>query len=344
MGISINTNIAATKSSYYLAQNHQNLQKSLDRLSSGRRITEPADDAGGLAVSMKLQGTIDRLNGASSNVANGISFLQVQDGILNSAAQIVARMGELKGLHSDVMKNATDKATYDSEFADLQMQLHQLASTKFNGVDLFAELIDDGAGGTVAAGTPGNGAIFGGTAAQDNTMAIYTTADGSSGNSVAVNRSLLLSALTINAWNDASNNLFGNSAAYSDGAGGVPARTTNTAGKVLDTNNRVWSFAASATADTFSLDILNTSVFTTALENVATLRAENGGSVKRMRFAQNDITTQITNLTAANGRIMDVDVANESSNLARQQVLVQASAAMTAQAKMSTQIALLLLQ
>ena len=85
MGISINTNIAATNSSYYLARNHAALQKSLDRLSSGRRITEPADDAGGLAVSMKLNGTIDRLNGAASNVASGISLLQVQDGILDSS-------------------------------------------------------------------------------------------------------------------------------------------------------------------------------------------------------------------------------------------------------------------
>ena len=55
MGISISTNIAATRASQFLASNHQNLQKSLDRLSSGKRITEPADDAGGLAVSMKLK-------------------------------------------------------------------------------------------------------------------------------------------------------------------------------------------------------------------------------------------------------------------------------------------------
>ena len=55
MGISINTNVAATRAGMYLTTNHANLQKSLDRLSSGKRITEPADDAGGLAVSMKLE-------------------------------------------------------------------------------------------------------------------------------------------------------------------------------------------------------------------------------------------------------------------------------------------------
>ena len=61
MGISINTNIAASRASHSSASNHANLQKSLDRLSSGRRITEPADDAGGLAVAMKMQHSIQGL-------------------------------------------------------------------------------------------------------------------------------------------------------------------------------------------------------------------------------------------------------------------------------------------
>ena len=75
MGISINTNIAASRASQFLASNHANLQKSLDRLSSGRRITEPADDAGGLAVAMKLNHSIQGLNGASKNIANAyLSF------------------------------------------------------------------------------------------------------------------------------------------------------------------------------------------------------------------------------------------------------------------------------
>jgi flagellin len=61
MGISINTNIPATRAGFHLANNHQAMQKSLDRLSSGKRITEPADDAGGLAVSMKIESLIKRL-------------------------------------------------------------------------------------------------------------------------------------------------------------------------------------------------------------------------------------------------------------------------------------------
>ena len=53
------------------------------------------------------------------NVQNGISFLEVQDGILASAGRIVDRMIELKGMSQDMMKNDFDNATYDNEFRDL---------------------------------------------------------------------------------------------------------------------------------------------------------------------------------------------------------------------------------
>ena len=75
---------------------HKTCQKSLNRLASGSRIIQPADDTGGLAVSMKLQSSISRLEGAGHNVQNGISYLEVQDGILASAGRIVDRMIELK--------------------------------------------------------------------------------------------------------------------------------------------------------------------------------------------------------------------------------------------------------
>ena len=98
MPLNINTNAAASSASYYLSKNNAALQKSLTRLSSGSRITQPADDAGGLAVSMKLQGTINRMVGVEKNIDNAISFLQVQDGVLEAAGQIMDRMAELKAL------------------------------------------------------------------------------------------------------------------------------------------------------------------------------------------------------------------------------------------------------
>ena len=77
---------------------------------------------------------------------------------------------------------------------------------------------------------------------------------------------------------------------------------------------------------------------------MATLRADNGGTMSRLRFAAEDVALQKTNLIAANGRIRDVDIATESTNLAKYQVLVQASASMLAQANSNTGVALMLLR
>ena len=85
-------------------------------------------------------------------------------------------------------------------------------------------------------------------------------------------------------------------------------------------------------------------MYTLGLEAIAGLRAANGGQVRRLQYQLANVETQITNLSAANGRIVDVDIAAESSNLAKQQVLVQASAAMTAQANVANDVALMLLQ
>ena len=108
MPLTINTNSAAASANYNLSRNQSALQKSLTRLSSGSRIVQPIDDAGGLAVSMKLESAIVRLDGAQKNVQNATSFLEVQDGVLASAGKILNRMIELKGLSDDVMKNASD--------------------------------------------------------------------------------------------------------------------------------------------------------------------------------------------------------------------------------------------
>ena len=105
MSLTINTNGAAVTASYNLSRNNASLQKSLSRLSSGKRIVKTSDDAGGLAVSMKLNASINRMQGVSNNIQNATSYLDVQDGILQGAAGIVSRMAELKSLSQDVLKN-----------------------------------------------------------------------------------------------------------------------------------------------------------------------------------------------------------------------------------------------
>ncbi len=313
MPLTINTNSAAAKANMHLARNNDMLRKSLNRLSSGSRIVQPVDDAGGLAVSMKLESAITRLSGAQINVQNAISFLEVQDGVMDAAGKIVNRMIELKGLSEDVMKNDSDKDNYNREFQDLQMQIYDLAQIQFNGVSLFAVRDSDSTRDTVIIGDLGS----------DNTLSVFASADGASGPIVSINKAALLSALTINT----QQSQLGVGQEFQDRGTG-----------------QVRSFAAIDNSGVINLDDVSVGVFTQAIQNIATLRADNGGSMSRLRHASDDVALQKTNMIAANGRIKDVDIATESTNLAKYQVLVQASASMLAQANTNTDIALMLLR
>jgi flagellin len=267
MSVVINSNYAATVASNNLASSSSMLQKSLNRLSSGSKIVSPADDAGGLAVSMRLSAAARRSGAASVNVANSVSFLQTQDGVLKVTAKVLERIGELKTLAADPTKSSTDVANYDTEFTQLKAQLTSLAGEKFNGIALF-----------------------------NNALTSQVSEDGS--------QTVSLSA----------KDLAGNA--------GITALT-----------------AGGATLSTITL----TNV-TTATDGVATFRAANGAEQSRLEFAGEVLTTNKANLEAANSRIVDVDVAEESTQLARWNTLVQAGTAMLSQANQSAQTALKLLQ
>ena len=113
------------------------LAQSLQRLSSGSKITSPSDDSAGLAVSMKLNAQISRINAASNNVGNAISFSQTQDGYISKVNDALSRMSELSVLSQDVTKQDSDRALYQQEFAALGSYINNVATKDFNGVSLF---------------------------------------------------------------------------------------------------------------------------------------------------------------------------------------------------------------
>lgn len=268
MSVTINTNSAATAAKNNLNSSNAMLQKSLNRLSSGLKITSPADDAGGLAVSMKMSAAIKRTDAVNTNLANAQSFLQTQDGGFQTAGKVLDRMSELKTLASDVTKNATDIANYDTEFDALKAQLTAISSETFNGVSLFT------------------------SGASATTLSVATTEDQQT--TVNINQAALGNAVT------------------------------------------------NATSATDLADV-TLAQLTGAIENVATLRAENGAQSSQLSFASDMLTVNKQNLEAANSRIIDVDVASESTQLARANILVQAGSAMLGQANASSAIALQLL-
>ena len=286
MSVVINTNSAASLASYNLSSTNVNLQRSLQRLSSGSRINSSFDDAGGLAVSMKLSASIRRTEATQANVGNAIAFLQTQDGVLKSADKILSRMSELATLAQDVTKSSTDLSLYNTELGVLQDQFHLMLSEKFNGISLFAA-------GTVAGAATG-------TWNTPDTLATMTVVTSHDGDQTVGITQADLDAIS---WNIGT----ANGQAFSMQIDSV----------------------ASATAAVITVQ--------TAIQDLAMLRANNGAEQSRLTFASEMLSVNKINLEAANSRIIDVDVAAESSQLARFNILQQAGTAMLAQANQSTQ-------
>jgi len=271
MSVVINTNTSATIAANNLANSNAMLQNSLNELSSGSKLVNPAADAGGMAVSMKLTAAADRAGAANTNISNTTSYLQTQDGVLQVAGSVLDRISELYTLYQDPTKNASDKANYDSEFNQLQSELTSLSTESFNGVDLFGS----------------------------STLSVEVSEDGSQTVDVAA-------------------------ADLSSSSAGIGALVTSSITSLAN---------ISALSD-----------ITDALQNVATMRATNGAETSRLGFASQVLTNNQTNLEQANSSISDVDVAQESTQLARWNVLVQAGTSMLSQANQSSQVALKLLQ
>jgi len=322
MSFTISNNSAAASSNYYLGKNQDLLQTSIKRLASGKKIIRPSDDPGSLSVAMKLNASISRLTGARNNVQNGTSFLEVQDGVLSGVGKIVTRMSELKGLGSqDPMKSSQDIESYNLEFRDLQRQLYDMSQMTFNGVSIFANE------SSPATGTPTE-SIFKNDGTS-NTVSIHTSTQGAVGSKISLHKAALLAALTIK---DDLTAQDANSV-FSDREG---LAVGGTAG--------VFSFAAVESTETWDLDEVSIGVFQQALENVAYLRAHVGGQMSRLHFAADTLSVQQTNIRAALGRIEDVDIAEESSNLSKYSILTQAAASMLTQANSTNDIALMLLR
>jgi len=269
----INTNAAAAAAMYHLDQTNVSLRRSLTRLSSGLRINSALDDAGGLAMSLKLSAAIRRTDSTSANMGNALSFLQTQDGVMKNADKILSRLSELAQLSTDVTKSSSDRLLYQTEFGSLTSALNSLTTEDFNGVGMFD------------------------TAAQES-LSVVTSQDG--GQSVSI---------TI----------------------------ANLAGIVTDINDGLANGISNAATST------EIAALTTAIQDLADLRATNGSEQSRLTFAADMLSINKVNLESANSRIADVDIASESANLARFNILQQAGTAMLAQANQSQQSVLRLL-
>ena len=228
------------------------------------------------------------------------------------------------------MKSAQDRASYNNEFKDLQVQLYNISQQGFNGMSLFANYKTDDDGTLSTTEILFNAENT--TRSMDNTIDIFTSGQGSSGSKVSIHKAALQSALTLHTTKALAGSVVDDT---------VVAWSTVVANQG---SNKMITFAANEIANTIDLDDISVGVITQALENVSYLRAQNGGSQSRLAFNLESLTQQKTNMRAALGRIVDVDFAEESTNVAKYSILNQAAASMLAQANASSDVALMLLR
>ncbi len=139
MSLVINNNAASNAAQRNLATNSFNLGRSVERLSSGLRITRAADDAAGLGLSETLRAHIRSINQASRNSFDGISLTQIADGAAAVAGNLLSRLRELSAQSASGTVGATERSYLDQEFLALRSEIDRISTvTEFNGQALLS--------------------------------------------------------------------------------------------------------------------------------------------------------------------------------------------------------------
>jgi flagellin len=133
----INHNLSAMYADRSLKVTQSSLDKNMEKLSSGLRINRAGDDASGLAVSEKMRSQIRGLNQASTNAANGISFIQTSEGYLQESQDIIQRIRELAVQASNGIYSNEDRMQIQVEVSQLVDEVDRIAShAQFNGMNM----------------------------------------------------------------------------------------------------------------------------------------------------------------------------------------------------------------
>jgi len=274
MALIVNNNPASIAAQRNLSINTLGLSRSVERLSSGLRVTRAADDAAGLGLSETLRAHIRSINQAVRNSSDGISLTQVADGAASTIGSLLARLRELASQSASGTVGATERSYIDQEFVALRSEIDRIATvTEYNGQALTS-------GSTIS-------------------FSVQVGFKSGTGNTL----SLDLNDITLT----------------SLGLSSVNVSTSSNAQSALG-----------------NID--------SAISAIATARAEYGYLQNRFEATIANLQVSSENLTAAESRIRDADIAYETSQFTKNQVLVQAGIATLAQANALPQQALALLR
>ena len=369
MALPIATNNAALKAAASASSVNREMETSMARLSTGKRINSASDDAAGVAIASRLNSEVKGTNQAIRNALDGQALIDTAEGGHKEIENILQRMREVAVQGANDTNSAGDRTNLQAELEALKTEIDRIASTTTwagqnlmktdgttfsfqvgsatgtkNQIDVTINSMATGSGGidvgvttTTLAGDTTTNAAF--TAVSGSTKAFFvisgtsgaTLATGSAGD-LASTVSTAAGAATdlVTKINDAdAYQAKGISAAIKSGTTTTIELTQNT------TNSHVMSSSAALNA---------VKEIDEAINAVNTQRSELGAVSNRLGHTVNNLTNISSNLSAARGGIEDADFAMETTLLAKNQILQQASTAMLAQANASKQNVLSLLQ
>ena len=368
----IQHNIAALNSYRNLTGNNNAVSKNLEKLSSGYRINRAGDDAAGLAISEKMRAQITGLNTAQKNAQDGVSLVQTAEGALTEVHSMLNRMVELADQSANgTYDNAVDRENLQKEITSLKDEIDRIAdSTNFNGINLLDGSLADTTKALKISGKIAGKEIVG---ANDGTGKITydLSATFKDGDSVTINGKTYTYK---NGADGSDGKTFGSLAQLATATlkNGVKLDTgTNakvTAGYNTPVDNSLTLQIGDTSADfnqmkvsvgdmhTAALGIADIDISTqqgakdavdlikSAINMVSSTRGDLGAIQNRLEHTINNLSVTAENMTAAESRIRDVDMANEMMAYTKNNILVQSSQAMLAQANQIPQGVLQLLQ
>jgi flagellin len=270
MGLRINTNVAALNAGRTLRASTLDLNKSLERLSSGLRINRAADDAAGLAIAEGLRSSVRGTIVAQRNAQDGISLVQTAEGALTETTNALQRIRELAVQASNGTQSDNNRGALNNEVQQLLEQIDSIAlNTEFNGLRVLSA---------------------------PQTVTIQAGAYASQTLTIAV----------------------------------AGAKTSDLGISTVAISSMALAVSAISTIDN-------------ALKTVSDLRSLFGASQNRLEFTIRTLAIQEENSSASESAIRDADIAKETINFTRNQILVSAGTSVLAQANIIPQTALKLL-
>ena len=307
MGIVVNTNTQSLFAQRSLRNNTSMIQKSIERLSTGFRINRAGDDAAGLSISQKMTTLIRGIDQAKRNIGDGMAMISTMDGALQTVQENLQRIRELTVQAVNGTNSEDEKAAIQREVNERIKAVNEMGNqASFNGVDLLKGTTDI----TLQIG-----------AKDGNTLQMKTSATVTADTGFKVD----FSTTTLGSIGEGTID----SSSFSVGSSSV--------GTVAEQGTSGTTAVAGAVTPT-ALTQLDSMI-----NNISRMRSTVGAYENSLQSNMDYLDRYSESLRGARSRVQDVDVAAESAEVTRGQILQQSAAAMLSQANSTPQIALNLL-